>query len=195
MTLVEVITVIGILIIIMVAVSAFQYNVLNYNRSAAVQLTNVQEAQALMKIMVRELRSMEPSVHGAYPITTAGTSSISFFSNIDSDPLVEQVHYYLSGSDLYKATIKPSGSPLQYIWSDEQLKIIATGLSVSSTTPLFDYFTGQYDGTTASMSYPLNLTIIRLVQINLRIDTDPNKSPIVRTFSSRVSLRNLKDNL
>ncbi|MEK7641824.1 MAG: prepilin-type N-terminal cleavage/methylation domain-containing protein [Patescibacteria group bacterium] len=193
-TLVEVLASISILVVVMIAVSSFQYNVINYNRSSAVSLTNAQEAQSLLKVMSKEIRSMEPSSNGAYPIASAGTSSLTFFADIDSDGTKEQVRYYISTTTVFRGTIKPTGSPLAYMGAEIR-RTLATGIRNSSTTPIFEYFDGTYAGTSTPMTYPLTITSIRLVKMNLTIDTDPSKAPILRTFTTQAGLRNLKDNL
>ncbi|MBP6858939.1 MAG: prepilin-type N-terminal cleavage/methylation domain-containing protein [Candidatus Pacebacteria bacterium] len=193
-TLAEVITAVAILSLIMVAVSAFQYNVLSYNRIAEVSLTNAQEAQALIKTISKELRATQQSANGAYPIAAAATSTITFFSDTDRDGNEEQVRYYLASSTLYRGIIRPTGSPLTYTGS-ESTKILATGLRNSSTTPVFEYFDSTYAGTSSPMTYPITITNIRLVKVNLTIDTDPSRAPVLRTFTTQTVLRNLKDNL
>ena len=137
---------------------------------------------------------MQQSANGAYPIAAAGTSSITFFSDTDKDGTEEQVRYYLASSTLYRGIVKPSGSPLTYSGSETR-RVLATGLRNSSTTPVFEYFDGSYAGTSTPMTYPLAITSVRLVKVNLTIDTDPNKAPILRTFTTQTVLRNLKDNL
>jgi type II secretory pathway pseudopilin PulG len=194
MTLTEILVTISILIVIMGAVSLFQFNVLNYNRSAAVSLTNAYEAQNILKVAAKELRSMEQSSTGTYSILSAATGTLTFYADVDSDGSKEQIHYYLSTTTLYRGILKPSGSPIAYTGS-ESIKILATGIRNSSTTPVFEYFDATYAGTSTPMTYPLNLTNIRSIKINLTIDTDPSKSPILRSFSTQASLRNLKDNL
>lgn len=195
MTIAEIIISIGILMVVMVAVSSFEYNVINYNRSAQVALTNTQEAENILKFMAKELRTMAPSANGSYPIGTAATSSLTFYADVDSDGLQDQVRYYLATTTLYRGTTKPTGSPATYNLANENKYVLATGVRNSSTTPSFEYFSGTYDGTTGAMTYPLTITAIRLVKVNITIDSDPTKSPVPRTFSTQVSLRNLKDNL
>ncbi|OHA17310.1 MAG: hypothetical protein A3C79_03260 [Candidatus Taylorbacteria bacterium RIFCSPHIGHO2_02_FULL_45_28] len=194
-TLVEIIVAIAILIIIMIAVSSFQYNVINYNRSGAVALTNAQEIQALLKIMTKEMRSMEQGSDGAYPLIATATSSITFFADVDNNSNKERVRYYIATTTLYRGVIKPVGSPATYPSNMETKKILITGIRNSPTSPIFEYFDAMYSGTSSPMSYPLNLTSIRLVKTTLTIDTDPAKSPVLRTFTTQVGLRNLKDNL
>ncbi len=199
-TLIEVVTTIAIMGVIMVAVSLFQYNVLNHNRSAAVALTNTQEVQAILKTMTKEIRSMESGSDGAYPIVSAATSSLTFFADVDSDGNKEKVRYYIgtttaTANTIYRGTIKPTGSPAVYNAVSEVRKILVTGVRNASTTPLFYYFDSMYAGTSTPMTYPINTTSIRLVRVTITIDTDPNKAPVLRTFMTQAGLRNLKDNL
>ena len=194
-TLVEVVTAISILVVIMVAVSTFQYNVISYNRSSAVALTNATEAQSILKVMAREMREMSPSSNGAYPIIAAATSTISFYADLDGDGTKEQIRYFLASSTVNRGLIKPTGTPAVYSSASETFKILATGIRNSSSTPVFEYYPATYTGTSTAMTYPLTLTTIRLIRASITIDTDPNKAPILRSFSTQVVLRNLKDNL
>ena len=193
-TLAEIITVVAITVVIMIAVGSFQYNVLNYNRSSAVSLTNAQEAQSLVKVMAREIRATEPSSNGAYPIAAAATSTMTFFADVDGDGTKEQIRYYIATTSVYRGVVKPTGSPLVYTGA-ETFKILATGIRNASSSPIFEYYDGTYEGTSSPMTYPLTITAIRLIRVNLTIDTDPNKAPVWRTFTTQVGLRNLKDNL
>jgi prepilin-type N-terminal cleavage/methylation domain-containing protein len=194
-TLVEVLTTVAIMTSIMVVVSVFQYNVLNYNRASGVALINVTEAQAIMKNIARELRSAEPGENGEYPLAIVATSTLTFFADLNADGRSEKIRYYISGSTLYRGIIVPTGIPAVYSSGSETIKTLTTGIRNSSTTLLFQYYPSSYNGTSTALTYPVSISTIRLVRVDLRIDTDPNKSPIIRTYSTQVQLRNLKDNL
>lgn len=194
-TLVEVITTVAIMTVVMIAVATFQYNVLNSNRTGMVSLTNVQEVQSLLKTIIKEIRSMEPGDDGAYPIVSAASTSLTFFADIDSDGSREKVRYYIATTTVYRGVIESSGSPITYNPNNEVKKLLITGVRTPVDAPMFQYFDSMYAGTSTPMTYPLNLTSIRLIKLTLTIDTDPNKSPSVRTYTTQTSLRNLKDNL
>jgi type II secretory pathway pseudopilin PulG len=194
MTLVEVLVSLSIVVVVMIAVGTFQFNIISYNRSTQVRLTNVQEASNIVKVMAKELRAMAPSANGSYAIESAGTSTIIFFTDTNGDAIPERVRYYVASTTLYRGLKSPSGSPAVYTGT-ESIKIVATGIVNSPTTPVFEYYTSAYGGSGTTMTYPLVLTSIRLIRANITLDTDPNKSPVARTFSTQVSLRNLKDNL
>ena len=129
---------------------------------------------------------------GAYVINQAEASSFIFYSDIDNDGLKEKVRYFLIGTTLQKGVIKPTGSPLSYNPLNETISTLAENLTNVS---IFDYYDKFYDGTTAPLSLPVNTSDIRLIKITIIIDKDPNRSPTAMTFSTEVSIRNLKDNL
>jgi prepilin-type N-terminal cleavage/methylation domain-containing protein len=195
MTLAEIIVAIGILGLIMVAVSNFQKDVLLNNRYGQDSLTGIQDSRVILRTIVRELRGASQSNNGAFPILSVATNTMAFFSDTNSDGLKEQIRYFLSGSKLQKGIIKPTGNPLVYSSSSEVITTLADNIRNSSSTPLFRYYNSSYSGTEASLSYPITLSNIHLVRIDLSIDVNPSRSPLPRTYSTQVSLRNLKDNL
>ncbi len=194
-TLVEVLTTVAIMTSILAVVSLFQYNVLNYNRSSQVSLINTTEAQAIMKNAARDMRAMEPGENGEYPLSAAATSTITFYSDYNGDGVTERVRYFLASSTLYRGVIVPTGVPAVYSSASETRKILTTGLQNSSTTPMFQYYSSSYAGTSSALTYPLTVSNIRLIRVDLQVDTDPLRSPVIRTYSTQIQLRHLKDNL
>lgn len=195
-TLPELLVVVGITGIIVLALTSFQKDIFFNNKFATDSLTSAQDARSILRTMIAELRVTSPSSNGAYAIAQAATSSITFFSDTDGDGVKDQIRYYLTGTTtLKKGVVKPTGSPLVYNSANETFKTLAINLKNNSSSPLFEYYDSGYAGTSSPMTYPLDITRIRLVKINLLIDADPNRSPVPRTYTSQTSLRNLKDNL
>lgn len=195
MSLAELLIVVGIIMIVMIAVFAFQANIFIYTKESQTRINNTWQAEAVLKPMTKELRTMVPSANGTYPILLATSTAVTFYANIDTDADIEQVRYFYSTTTLYRGLTQPSGNPPVYNAANETLKILATGVRASSTLPVFRYYDSTYQGTSSPLAYPLNVSAIRLININIIIDSDPNRSPIPRVFSSSVSLRNLKNNL
>lgn len=195
MTFVEVMFAIGILLLILGAVYTFEANIFSYNRQASGSFQVAQDAQVIVKTLGKELRGAAPSAIGAYAIESVSTSSISFYSDIDGAGATELVKYYLTGNTLYKSVIKPTGSPAVYNQGSAVVRSLVTSVRNSTSTPLFNYYDGTYDGSTGAMTYPIQITNIRLVEVVLTLDVDPKNSPLPLTYSVRSSLRNLKSNL
>lgn len=195
MTLIEIVVVLGILGIIGVAISSFQRDVFVNNKYAMDSLSSIQDARTILRTMVKELRSASPSNNGAYAIAQAATNTLTFFSDTDGDGLKEQIRYFISTTTLKKGYIKPSGSPATYNSANESFSVLAYNIKNATSTALFEYFDSSYSGTSAPLVFPVTVTQIHLVKINLMIEADPNRAPLPRIYTSQVNLRNLKDNL
>jgi type II secretory pathway pseudopilin PulG len=190
-TLIETLFGVAIFVLIALALTLFSRNVWVYNSFVSEGLTGTDAARQILKTMVSEIRTASVASNGAYAIDQANVSSFIFYSDIDNDNLREKVRYFLVGTTLQKGVIKPTGSPLTYNSADEKISILA-----SDTTSLaFDYFNKNYDGTSAALTFPINIPDVRLIKITVTLDKDPNRAPLPATFSTQVSIRNLKDNL
>jgi prepilin-type N-terminal cleavage/methylation domain-containing protein len=193
LSLVEVLVALAILAFISIAVGAFAGNVFSLNTTIQNGLSVQQDARQVVKQIAAELREASISSTGAYPIEVASTSEIIFYDDIDNDGLKEKVRYYLSGLILKKDVVKPSGNPLSYSGGTTTSNIINDVRN--STTSIFLYYDKNYDGTTAPLSFPVDLLQIRLVKVSLSVDRDPYRSPVPVFITTQVTLRNLKDNL
>lgn len=194
-TLAEIVVVVGITGLIMMAIASFQVGIINNNKYSQDSLSSAQDARTILRTMVKELRSTSTSNNGSYPVILAATNTVSFYSDTDGNGTKEQIRYFIASSTLKKGLIIPTGSPLVYNQGSESITTLAYDLRNASTTPLFEYFDGNYAGTSSPMTQPVDVSKVRLVKINLIIDANPNKAPISRVYTSQVSLRNLKDNL
>lgn len=194
-TLTEILISLGIFVFIAVALAGFGGDIFFLNNSIQSNLSVQIDARRVLKIIVSELRGASPSSLGAYPITEAGTSSITFFSNVDDDILKERVRYFLQNGILFRGIIKPTGTPLVYNMQEEEINPIIRDVVNASTTPLFEYFDTFYTGTSSPLSQPVSILPIRLVRITILLDHDINREPPPMTITTMGTLRNLKDNL
>ncbi len=193
-SLVEVVVTIAIAGGIFVAVLQFGQDIFSINSAAQANLTAQSDGRKVVKTMVKELRSTSPSSLGAYPIASVSTSSITFFSNVDSDNLKEQIRYFLQGTELKKGVIKPTGNPLTYNPGNESISVMIRDIK-PTTTPIFYYYDQNYSGTTTPLGSPYNIPAVRHIKISVPIEKDINKLPGLIIVVSQVTLRNLKDNL
>ena len=166
-----------------------------FNNIAQANLNAQVEGRRAVRFFSAELREASPSSLGAYPLAAAATSTITFFTDYDNDGLKEQIRYYLQNKNLMKGVTKPTGNPLTYNAANETLSTVVTDIANGTSTPVFLYYDSTYAGTTTPLTLPINLTAVRLVQIQLVVDRNPNRSPNPLTVTSAITLRNLKDNL
>jgi len=149
-------------------------------------------------MMSSEIRSMQNSNNGSYALAEASTTAITFFIDMNGDGLKERVRYFLSSTSQYvvmKQVIKPTGNPLVYSPSNSVYTQVAYDVKNTFATPIFTYYGADYDGATSSLAFPVNPQQVRLVKVTLVIERDPIKAPNPTTYSTQISLRNLKDNL
>jgi len=192
--LVETLVVLGILTLLLGAVVGFQQFIFRQNGLLQNRLLADQDARATLRLLIAELRAAAPSELGAYPLAGAGTSSIAFFSDSDSDGTYEQLRYFLDGTELKRGLTRPVGEPLAYNPANETISVTVRGLAPAGAS-LFSYYDEGYAGTTTPLTLPINLPLVRLIQVSLPIDLDPNRPPGPAVYQSQVVIRSLKENL
>lgn len=191
-SLVEVLFAVPIFLLIVGGITLFSRDTWVYNSFVETGLEGVSAGRVFIKTTTAEIRRASAADTGAYTIGLATATAFTFYSDIDDDGLKERVRYFLNNSLIQKGTIKPSGSPLSYNPANE---IVSTLMSNVTNATIFEYYDRDYDGTTAALSSPVDIASIRLVKITATIDKDPNRPPAPMTFSTQISIRNLKDNL
>ncbi len=193
-TLVEILVSMAIFVMVGLAIANYGRDIFSINTNLQNNLTAQMDGRQVVKKLVAELRSASPSSLGSYPIETAGTSTLVFYSNVDSDVYKERIRYFLTGTTLKRGVIKPSGNPLTYPSGSETLSTIVRDIKVSTSTAIFEYFDGNYAGTTTPLTQPVTISSVRLIRTTIVIEADANKSPNPITITSQAMLRNLKDN-
>ena len=187
----ETVVVLGILSLILVAVGTFSVNVLRYNKILSDQLDAESQSRRVVAQFARDLRTAAPSSLGAYPLDIATATTLTFYANVDTDSLIERVRYFLNGANLQRGVLKPSGSPLTYNAANEQ---VATLLQNVRNTDIFSYYDQSYDGTTASLTFPVTLSAVRLAHFKVLIDASASAPPGSLDVETSVGVRNLKSN-
>lgn len=190
-TLIELIISLGVSVIVIGGAYEFFMNGMNsYKQSLSRARSNEQVRQGMdaMTAVIREARSAD---NGSYAVAQATATSLTFYANIDSDVAVEQVTYSLTGTQLVRTVIKPTGVPPQYPAGNA----VTTTLQDNVRSLQFNYFDKNYTGTQAALTQPVAPLDVRLVRITVTIDDDPTKPPAAVTLTTAVMLRNLKDNL
>ena len=137
--------------------------------------------------IVNVLRRMSDGDDGSYPILSANSFDLKFFSDIDKDGVVEKVHYYLSGADLMVGVSNPSGFPLSYPSGDSSSSVLVHNIVNGGTQPIFYYFNGQNNSVSAPVG---NLIDVKMIKVSLFVDRREGDLNI----ESYASLRNLSDN-
>lgn len=191
-TLMETLLALGISTIVLIALGYMARNIFFYNAYISEGLAYVDNSRRVLNTAVTEIREANIANTGAYAINSAKANEFIFYSDINHNGLKERVRYFLDGTTLRKGVVEPTGSPLTYNLTNEKTSTLMYNISNSS---IFSYYDKNYDGTSSSLSFPINVADIRLVKISLTANADTNRLTIDRSFSTQVSIRNLKDNL
>ncbi len=196
-TLIELLITMAVLISVAGGIFAVQRDFLSANRYLEDTLLAQREAQAVITGIVYEIRTAQQSGAGAYPIEKAEPDSFAFYANIDGDSARERVQYFKIGNVLRKSVVQPTGDPLTYATTSapEMVSAVLYDMIASTTAPLFRYYDKEYAGTTSPLAAPVDVSKIRIVEITLITDRTPSLPPPPVVTSSKVEIRNLKDNL
>lgn len=187
MTLIEAVVWIAMFTATMLAIVSSVLYFYRTSNFAIQEASAITSAQRGLDLMVRQIREASYASNGAYPIVALGTSTMSFYAEVDGDAAVERVRYYLSGLDLVRGVIDPTGDPAVYS-STEATSSLSEGVrNNDENISLFTY----YDKNGAQISDLTRIADLRFVTINLSVDIDPNRTPTTTKMRSSAALRNL----
>ncbi len=196
-TIIEAVVSMSILLMIGLGIIAFERSVLTNTKVLQSELTAQQQVRRTLAGFVSDLRAATQSSAGAYAIEVAATSTLTFYANIDSDASIEKIRYFVATGTLRRGTIKPTGTV--YNSANEKISIIVKDYANPTSTPIFTFYDTGYDGFTSSstdpLPVPINIPSIRMVKMSIVVNPNGVRSPVMQTYTTQVSIRNLKDNL
>lgn len=194
-TFIEAMFSLGIFLAILVGFGALQQNTFKYTSQVQTSFKNSLEVRKVLRPFSDEVRAAANSETGDFVIAEASTSTFAFYSDIDDDDIIEKVRYFITGTSFRKGVISPTGTPFIYDDNDEVLHHVV--YDVTNSSDIFSYYDTNYTGTTTDtpLSYPITPSDVRLIKIELTVDSDPNREPDPITVTTQSAIRNLKDNL
>jgi prepilin-type N-terminal cleavage/methylation domain-containing protein len=193
-TAIEILVSMVVLVLIYMGATSLARNIFVNNSFVQGDMNAEYQVRSAFNMMKPEIRSLAASNTGSYPVMTAATSTFTFYSDVYGDGLRRQIRYFLSGTTLKKGVIKPTGSPLAYTGA-ETVTDVVHNIANGTSTPIFEYFDGNFTGTSTPLASPVSIASVRLARITIKISRThmPTVSPLV--FTTEVSMRNLKSNL
>ena len=193
-TLVEVLIVIVIASLIVLVTLSLNTNISTLQNLVGQKLQSRADIDQTMQIITTEMRSASPSASGGYPIVSAATSSFTFYSDINRNGTVEQIRYFTSSTSLWKGVIQPTGTPAVYTTSTEIKTDVVDNLVFATSSPLFQYYNSTYTVSSTALSYPIDISQIRVVQVSFTTDVNAKVAPGGEYFSTIIAIRNLLNN-
>jgi prepilin-type N-terminal cleavage/methylation domain-containing protein len=193
-TLVETIFAVAIFTAIVGALGAFQRDVFFFSDVLQIGLNNVSEARKVLRPFVGEVRGAQPSNLGGSAIESAQQKSFIFYTDANADGLKERVRYFVEGETFKKGVTEPTGNPFVYNPSNEKITSVVSDVINEQTN--FSYYDSNYNGTTSTppLAFPVSPSDVRLIRVDLTIDSNPDRAPSLMTITTQATVRNLKDN-
>lgn len=190
MTFIEAMVWIALLTSAMLAIASTVLYFYRTNSYALEQSTAVTSAQRGLDSVVRTIREAAYSSQGAFPIVSVAPDNFVFYADIDEDPLIERVHYYLSGTTLMRGVLNPTGDPPDYVGVEttDTVADYVRNASFGTTTPTFRYFDALGAEIASSTSA---YTAVRFVKVTLAINVNTATLPNQLSLYSSAALRNL----
>ena len=188
MTLIEVTVGISVLIMVLLALTTTLQSFYSTNRYAIGQSSAVTSAQRGMDKVIRAIRESAYSSQGAFPIVSIAANDFIFYANVNSDPLIERVHYFVSGTSLIEGIISATGDPPAYTTAEATSTLSDYVHNLDQNVKTFRY----YDGAGVEITDYSKWANVRFVEVSIVVDVDPNKPPNQLTLRSSAGIRNLK---
>ena len=160
---------------------------------------SLQASQGLEK-MVGYIREVSQADNGAYPIVSAGSNDLVVYSDYDHDGVVERLHFYKSGSNILMGVTDPTTTlPKTYPNSnpliDQKTFTLVSNVVNSASQPIFSYYNTNYPGDTINnpLTIPAVVADVRLVKVDLEINTNPARMANNVEMQTFVEMRNMND--
>ncbi len=195
LSLIEALVVSALFSLVMLVVIAFLGNGFIINRRVVGQIYNQRIARSAIDKITRELREITTGDNNQYPLVECGALSITFYSDYDIDDATERVRYFVEDGQLKRGTIEPVGVPAVYASGTEVVRAIVDDVLNDAGAPLFYYYPGTYSGSGVALTQPVSCSVVRLIEVNFKVDTIIEKQPGPFFLNTKIQLRNLKNNL
>lgn len=184
-TLVEILIALGLFSIITVALSSF------LSRSLWSYRIKKQDSE-LQEKAAHVMREFEQMTRAGNKVILAEANELKFYRFFDLESASPtQVRYFKEGNEFKIGVTEPLGTEpnITYPQSAERIDLIVG--DVTNLDSIFMY----YDGTGTELESPIDTTKIRMIELEITLDQNPNIPPEAVTEITRVTLRNMKDNL
>jgi len=194
-TLLEIVIAVGIFVGVASIFGKFAADIFFQNKILSAQLKAQNELRSILGPFPSEVRSAAPSDKGDYPIVLAEADQFVFYTDVDKNGSRERVRYFIEDETFKKGILYSEGDPEEYNPSNEI--IIQVVQNILPNLSGFTYYDETYDGETITnaLVQPVSPHLVRLVSVTVTADEDTSKNPPAVSASTKVSIRNLKNNL
>ena len=192
-TLIEVVITVAIMALIMLALGTMGARILRLRTTITGATLNQEGISQVITPLMVELRSMQPSNTGSFPIEAASTSSLTFYSDTNKDGLVERLRYFFQNNILKRGVVVPAGNPPVYNLATEKVNNILINVTPDSNG-IFAYYADGVDIAGNQLASPPTPSLIKVIKIIITVDQNPGQAPGPLRFNTSVAPRNLRSN-
>ncbi len=153
-----------------------------------------QNARFAMDKSVKEIRQAQSPSESDYGVYLADRFEFQFYSDINSDPGPDRIHYYLNNNEFIRGELNPSTQeePWEY-GGTEGTEAIAKYIRNAGSDSVFRYYDSDGNELTDLPLDSVDKKKIRRVKITLLVDKEPDELADQLEVESEVQLRNLRD--
>jgi len=188
-TLIETLVAVAVFTILMFAVNAIFLSLYKQQNVDVSMIERASRAGRVLENMGKELREMGRGEDGSFSLAVTESQELSFFSDVNSDDISEKITYRLNGTDLEKIIVLP-GDDSSYSGEGE-LTVACEGVQ-NGAEPIFEYYDNSYSGNEDPMLYPVRILDVKIIGINLDVNTNNSRLSDPLNIDTKVQLRNLK---
>lgn len=195
-TLIELLLAGSMFVFIVAGLATFVVYYLNNYAFSFDKAVALNQAQGGTNLLVREIREARTAETGAWPLVQVDDNTLIFYSDVTNDGRVDQVRYFLDGTQLKKGVIEPTQSPVLYPLENEKITLVASFIN-NSSTPIFTYFNGDWPADQINNPLPTGSRLLntRYIKVYLNINFNPEGKNQPIELITGVQIRSLKDNL
>lgn len=185
MTLIEVVVAIGMITLVMVAVSDSAISLYRANTLGVGSMNQISQGRRAAQLITTDIRQTNIGSNGANAISTMSPYGITFYSDIPNGYGSQKITYAINGTTLTRSVTQP-GTPATYSSAPSVSTASEFVKNVTDNVPLFRFY--DYVG---NEIVDMNQTSgVRVIEVALRTQGSVGNNPF--TLTSRVTLRNLR---
>jgi type II secretory pathway component PulJ len=188
LTFIEMIVTLSMFVLIMTVITNSILFFYRANSSSLEQAIQVETARRGIELFVRDAREATYGDNGAFPLQAIATSSMTFYSDTDTDGAIERIRYSLSEKTLYRNVTEPTGSPATYTGGGVTTTVSDYVRNFDEDTSVFRY----YNASSTEVAVSGSVSSIVSVTIKLVVDIVQKHTPGTYTLTESATIRNLR---
>lgn len=189
LTFIEMLITVAVFAILMIAIVESVRFFYRANTSSLEQSFQIDSARRGVEFMVRDIREARNGDDGSHPIANMGSTTLTFYSDTDSDASVERIRYDIVDTVLYRNVTDSSGTPPTYTGAGATSTVSDFVRNIEEIVPAFRY----YDTNGVEITDYTRIGDVRTVTVNVIVNILPIRAPEEFTLRSSATIRNLRN--